>query len=146
MRVMTSQLVRFPISIPYGTHDDYRTLLTAIENGVNNNFAETYILVIGGKSRNFYTTPVFSAPAGDPVGISLIYLILIKLEWLGNNDDDDNFFRVLKKLSSSWFVCWLQFLHLTVAQSCDMIRYRNVTDRRTDKIRISTIAVLIKTR
>jgi len=27
-----------------GTHDDYRTLLTAIEDGVNINFAMTYTL------------------------------------------------------------------------------------------------------
>ena len=27
-----------------GKHDDYRTLLTAIENSVNNNFAMTYAL------------------------------------------------------------------------------------------------------
>jgi len=40
--------------------------------------------VIGRKSGNFYTPPVFSAPAGsDPVGISWRYLMLIKLEWLG---------------------------------------------------------------
>ena len=28
----------------HGTHYDYRTLLTAIENGVDNNFAMTYAL------------------------------------------------------------------------------------------------------
>jgi len=42
--------------------------------------------LIGRKSRNFYTPPVFSAPAGgggDPVGISWRCLMLIKLTWLG---------------------------------------------------------------
>jgi len=32
---MTQKLVTYR----FGTHDDYRTLLTAIENSVNNNFA-----------------------------------------------------------------------------------------------------------
>jgi len=46
--------------------------------------------VIGRKSRNFYTSPVFIALAGgDPVGISQICLTLVKLEWLG--------YRMLKK-------------------------------------------------
>jgi len=39
--------------------------------------------VIGQKSQNFYTPPVFSTPQrGDRIGISRRYLILVKLEWL----------------------------------------------------------------
>ena len=40
--------------------------------------------LIGRKLRNFYTPPVFSAPAvGDSVGILWKRLMLVKLEWLG---------------------------------------------------------------
>ena len=40
--------------------------------------------LIGRKSRNFYSPPVFSAPAwSDPVRILWRCLMLIKLKWLG---------------------------------------------------------------
>jgi len=46
--------------------------------------------LIGRKSRNFYTPPVFITPAGsDPVGILWRCLMLVKLEWLG--------YRIVKK-------------------------------------------------
>jgi len=46
------------------------------------------------KLWNFYTLPVFSAPAwGDPIGISLWCLMLMKPEWLG--------YCMVKKL---WYV------------------------------------------
>jgi len=47
-------------------------------------FARYSERLIGRKSRNFYTPPVFSGTAGgDPVGISWRCLMLVKLEWLG---------------------------------------------------------------
>jgi len=39
----SNTFVRWNLVTP-GTYDDDRTLLTAIENGVNNNFAMTYAL------------------------------------------------------------------------------------------------------
>jgi len=65
--------------------------------------------VIGRKSRNLYTPPVFSvfAGGGDPVGISRTCLIFIKIEWSG--------YHVIKKL-------W---------------RTDGRTDGQTDKIAIS---------
>jgi len=46
--------------------------------------------VIGGKSRNFYTTP-------DPVGILQTCLILIKLKWLGYRTVKKNYNNILSR-------------------------------------------------
>jgi len=72
--------------------------------------------VIGQKSRNFYTPPVFSVPTrGDPIGMSRRYLILIQLEWLG--------YRIVKKLWQYIKPFWYN---------------SGQTDRLTDRIPIST--------
>jgi len=83
--------------------------------------------LIGGKSRNFYTPSVFSAPAGgDPFGILWICFMLIKLEWLG-------------------IVWWKNYDNILSRFHLIPERYRQ-TDVRTDRIAISISRVSVLTR
>jgi len=84
--------------------------------------------VIGRKSRNFYTPPVFSAPARcHPVGISRRRLLLIKPEWLG--------YRVLQKL--------LQYVK-PFRHNTGTWRTDGQTDRQNCYINIDSVNVLTR--
>jgi len=70
--------------------------------------------LIGRKSRNFYTPPVFITHAGgDPVGISWRCLMLIKLEWLG--------YRMVKKTMP---ICLAVFLSDTGTSRTDKYTFK----------------------
>jgi len=84
-------------------------------------------ILIGRKSRNFYTPPVFSTPSEcDPVGISWC-LMLVKLEWLS--------YRIVKKL-------WRYDKPFDIIPACHNRR----TDRQTDRIAISISCISTLTR
>ena len=84
------------------------------------------------EDRDFYTQPVFNAPArGDPVGISLRYLMLVKLEWLGYRMLKKKLWRYVKPFSSD----------------TGTLRTDRRTDRQTDRrdrfaISISRVSML----
>jgi len=88
--------------------------------------------LIGRKSRNFYTQPVFITPTGgDPVGISWTCLMLIKLEWLGYRTVKKNYDNMLSRF------------HLIPERHGQTDRQ---TDWRTDRIAISISLVSVLTR